>query len=153
MSSPKNWIVWSVGTWIQSRKNKRLYRSSGVLAAQFRFTLVLAAVLAPSGGSFPPWFKYRWGPPCASLTAQLVKNLPATQESQVQSLGREDPLEEGMTTHSSILAWRIPMGRGAWQGAVHGVTKSWTRPRLSKAQHSTVWITLGPMAILALSGQ
>ena len=38
----------------------------------------------------------------------MVKNLPAMQETQVQSLGQEDPLEEGMTTHSSILAWRIP---------------------------------------------
>ena len=38
----------------------------------------------------------------------MVKNLPALQESRVQSLGREDPLEKGMATHSSILAWRIP---------------------------------------------
>ena len=43
-----------------------------------------------------------------SLVAQTVKNPPAIQETQVRSLGREDPLEEGMTTHSSILAWRIP---------------------------------------------
>ena len=50
----------------------------------------------------------------ASLVAQLVKNLPAVQETLVQFLGWEDPLEEGMATHSSILAWRIPMGRGAW---------------------------------------
>ena len=44
----------------------------------------------------------------ASLVAQMVKNLPATQETQVRSLGREDPLEKGMATHSSTLAWRIP---------------------------------------------
>ena len=44
----------------------------------------------------------------ASLVAQMVKNLQAVQETQVQSLGQEDPLEEGMATHSSILAWRIP---------------------------------------------
>ena len=44
----------------------------------------------------------------------------------VQSLGGEDPLEEEMATHSIILAWRIPMDRGAWQAAVHGVTKSQT---------------------------
>ena len=44
----------------------------------------------------------------ASLIAQLVKNLPAVQETQVQSLGLEYPLEEGMATHFSILAWRIP---------------------------------------------
>ena len=44
----------------------------------------------------------------ASLVAQTVKNLPAMQEIQVRSLGWEDPLEEGMATHFSILAWRIP---------------------------------------------
>ena len=44
----------------------------------------------------------------ASLMAQLVKNLPAMQETQVQSLGHEDPLETGMATHSRTLAWRIP---------------------------------------------
>ena len=38
----------------------------------------------------------------------MVKNLPAVQETQVRSLGKEDPLEKGMATHSSILAWRIP---------------------------------------------
>ena len=45
---------------------------------------------------------------CASPVAQMVKNLPAVRETWVRSLGREDPLEEGMATHSSILAWRIP---------------------------------------------
>ena len=44
----------------------------------------------------------------ASLVAQTVKNLPAMQETQVLSLGQEDPLEKGMATHSSTLAWRIP---------------------------------------------
>ena len=44
----------------------------------------------------------------ASLLAQMVKNLPAMQETKVQSLGQEDLLEKGMATHSSILAWRIP---------------------------------------------
>ena len=44
----------------------------------------------------------------ASFIAQLVKNLPAVQETQVRSLGWEDPLEKEMATHSSILAWRIP---------------------------------------------
>ena len=43
-----------------------------------------------------------------SLVVQMVKNLPATQEAHVGSLGQEDPLEKGMATHSSILAWRIP---------------------------------------------
>ena len=57
----------------------------------------------------------------------MVKNLPAIREIWVQSLGGEDPLEEGMATHSSILAWRIHMDRGAWQATVHGVAKSRTR--------------------------
>ena len=43
------------------------------------------------------------------------------------SLGWEHSLEEGMATHSSVLAWRIPMDRGAWLAAVHGVAKSWTQ--------------------------
>ena len=58
--------------------------------------------------------------------AQMVRNLPAMQETHVQSLGQEDPLEKGMATHSSILAWTF-MDREAWWAKVHGVTKSWTR--------------------------
>ena len=56
----------------------------------------------------------------------MVMNLPAMQETWVGSLGWEDPLEEGLATHSSILAWRIPMDEGAWRAAVHGIAKSWT---------------------------
>ena len=63
----------------------------------------------------------------ASLGAQMVKNLPAMQEAWVSALGWEDPLEEGMATHSTILAWRIPMDREAWWAAVHRVTKSRTQ--------------------------
>ena len=47
-------------------------------------------------------------------------------KDMVRSLGREDPLEDGMATHSSILVWRILMDRGAWQATVHGVEKSQT---------------------------
>ena len=57
----------------------------------------------------------------------MVKNLPEIQETKVRSLGREDSLEKGMATHSSILSWRISMDRGAWWATVHGVTKSQTR--------------------------
>ena len=57
----------------------------------------------------------------------MVKNLPAMWETWLLSLGWEDPLEEGMATHSSILAWRIRMDRGAWQATVHGVTENRTR--------------------------
>ena len=56
----------------------------------------------------------------------MVKNPPAMQETQVQSLGGEDPLEKEMATHSSILTWRIPMDRGAWQAEGHEVAKGRT---------------------------
>ena len=64
--------------------------------------------------------QYSW----ASLVVQMAKNLPAMWETWVRSLGWEDPLEEGMATHYSILAWRIPMDRGAWWATVHGAAKS-----------------------------
>ena len=57
--------------------------------------------------------------------AQTVKNLPTVQKTWVQSLGWENPLEKGMATHSSILAWRIP-GTGVWWATVHRVAKSQT---------------------------
>ena len=79
------------------------------------------------------------------LMAQMAKNLPARHETQVRSLDWSNPLEEGMATHSSILALRIPwtpgeengnplqysclensLDRGTWRAAVHGVAKSWT---------------------------
>ena len=55
--------------------------------------------------------------------AQMVKNLPAMQETQVRSLGRDDPLEKEMAAHRSTLAWRIPRHRGAGQPAEHGTTE------------------------------
>ena len=69
--------------------------------------------------------------------APTVKILPATQETQVRSLDWEDPLGEEMATHSSILAWRIPMNRGAWRATVHGVAES--RARLSDCTHESSW--------------
>ena len=62
----------------------------------------------------------------ASLVAQTVKRLPEMWETRVRFLGREDPLEEGIATHSSILVWRIPTDRGAWRATVRGVAKSRT---------------------------
>ena len=59
----------------------------------------------------------------ASLVAQQIKNLPAMQDTQVQSLGQEDPLEKEMVTHSSICLGN-PMDRGAWWATVHGVTRA-----------------------------
>ena len=90
--------------------------------------------MIPGSGSSPGEgigypLQYSW----ASLVAQVVKNPPSMWQTWVQSLGWEDPLEEGLGTPSSILAWRIPMDRGAWWVTAHGVTKSWTQ----LSQHST----------------
>ena len=76
---------------------------------------------SPGGGIGYP-FQYSW----ASLVAQMVKNLSVMWETWVQSLGQEDPLEEGVATYSGILAWRIPMNRGGWWATVHGISKSQT---------------------------
>ena len=54
----------------------------------------------------------------------MVKNMPSMQEIQVQFLGQEDPLEKEKATHSSVLAWGIPMHRGAWWAIVHRVAES-----------------------------
>ena len=62
----------------------------------------------------------------ASLVAQTVNNPPAVRETWIRSLGWEDPLEKEMATHSSILAWRITIGRGVWQLQSNGVAKSQT---------------------------
>ena len=66
-------------------------------------------------------------PPIGFDGGSVSKESPAVQETWVQSLGWEDPREEGMATHSSILAWRIHMDRGAWWATVHGVAKIRTR--------------------------
>ena len=63
--------------------------------------------------------------------AQTVKSLPAMQEIWGLSLGREDSLEKGMATHTSILAWRIPMDGGSWQVTVHAVIELDTTERIS----------------------
>ena len=74
-------------------------------------------------------FQYSW----ASLVAQLVKNLPAMQKTWLQSLGQQDPLEEGMVTHSSSCL-ENPRDGGAWWAAVYGVAQSRTRlKRLSSS--------------------
>ena len=84
--------------------------------------------LIPGSGSSPGKgidypFQYSW----ASLVLQMVKNLPARWETCAQLLGWEDLLEEGMATHSSILALKILMDRGGWWATVHGVPKRWTQ--------------------------
>ena len=68
----------------------------------------------------------------ASQGAQMVRYLPSMWETWVQSLDWDDPLEKIMETHSSILAWRIPIDRGAWGATVHGIaTELNTSERLS----------------------
>ena len=64
--------------------------------------------------------QYSW----SSLVTQIVKNLPAVWETWARSLSWDDPLEEGMATYVSTLAWRILLSRGAWWATVHGITKS-----------------------------
>ena len=59
--------------------------------------------------------------------AQTVKNLPAMWKTWIRPLGWEDPLVKDMATHLSVLAWRIPMDRGAWWSTVHGIAKSRTQ--------------------------
>ena len=57
-------------------------------------------------------------------SGSVVKNLLPVQETCIQSLVLEDPLEQDMAAHTSILVWRIPMDRGAWRATVHGISKS-----------------------------
>ena len=67
----------------------------------------------------------------------MVKIPPAMQETWVQSLGQEDPLEKDMVTHSSILAWKNPMDRGAWQATVHGVARAGHNLGTKQQQHTS----------------
>ena len=89
-----------------------------------------------------------------SLAAQTVKDLPATQETQVGSLGREDPLEQVLAPHSSILAWRIP-----WTEELGGLQSlgSQTRTRPRACTHALKSMAVGPgprlgPCLLSLSG-
>ena len=65
------------------------------------------------------------------------KNLPAVQKTWIPSLGRDDPLEEGMATYSSILAWRIPLDRGAWRATVHRVAQGQTQLKWLSSRSSS----------------
>ena len=90
-------------------------------------------------GSWLYWYHY--DPRRASLVARMVKNLPAVWETWVRSLGQEDPLEKGMATHSSILAWRIPWteepGRLQSMGSQR-VRHDWTTNILSSQNFSSL---------------
>ena len=80
------------------------------------------------------WALYR-----VFLVTQKGKNLPAIWETWVQFLHWEDPLEEGITTYSSILAWRIRMDRRAWWATIHGVTKSQAQ-LTDQAEHRALYM-------------
>ena len=71
--------------------------------------------------------------------AQTVKNLPAMQETGVRSLGWEDPLEKGMATHSSILAWRIP-----WTEEPGGLYSPWDHKESDRTEQLTLSLSLSP---------
>ena len=98
-------------------------------------SLILGLGSSPGEGIGYPLL-YVW----TRLVAQMIKKMPEMQETWVRSLGWEDPLKESMATHSSILAWRIPMDRSL-AGTVHGVTESDTTEQLSTV-HVYLW-TLG----------
>ena len=85
--------------------------------------------------------------------AQLVKNLHAIWDTWAQSLSWENPLEEGMATHSSIVAWRIPMDRGAWRATIHGVAESGQTEWLSTSQKHRWSITLDCFGVWRRWGQ
>ena len=88
--------------------------------------------------------QYSW----ASMVAQIVKNPPEMWETWVRSLGWKDPMEEGMATHSRILAWWIPMDRGAWQATVHEVVNSqiwlsdWAQYSIPLYEYNTTYLSI-----------
>ena len=108
---------------IYNKGSRRVLYNAGKSISEEDITLI--KIYSPSTGA-PKYIKEILTGIRASLVAQTVKNLPAMWETWVQSLGWEDPLEEGRTTHSSVLAWRILIDRGAWWATVHGVTKTRT---------------------------
>ena len=69
----------------------------------------------------------------------VVKNPPVKYETQVRSLGLEDPLEKEMATCSTILAWKIPMDKGAWHTTVHEVAESQTQLRTHSHTYSRLY--------------
>ena len=87
------------------------------------------------------------------LGLQTVKNPPAMRETWVRSLGWEDPLDEGMATHSSILASRIPVDRGAWRAAVHGIKKkSDMTEQLSTLYYTLIFLIISELIFLKVLG-
>ena len=125
-----------------------------VKKAQWKYfsPLIFSWYASLSSNLFFPKARWRWHRPwgcgskrkdllfydCLSLAAQTAKNPPAMWEAWVWSLGWEDPLEESMVTHSTILARRIPMDRGAWQSTPWGHKESDMTEQLNTGQR-TIW--------------
>ena len=106
---------------LENRRDGEAWWAAVYGVAQSRTRLKRLSSSSKEGLGYP--LQYSW----AFLVTQMVKNLPAMQETWVQFLVWEDTLEESMATHSSVLAWRIPMDRGTRWATVHGVTKSQTQ--------------------------
>ena len=90
---------------------------------------------------------------CAFPSSSAGKEVSCDEGStgdEVWSLGREDPLEKGRATHSSTVAWRLSMNRGAWWAAVHGFTESWTRLSLSTYRSIFLGCVAGPCCLSAV---
>ena len=92
-------LLWE-NVWTTYRIVRGIYKTSRCTSIQFLFPCPLWMLMMP--------VRCHWFLPWASLVAQVVKNSPAMWETWVRSQGWEDPLEKGTSTHSSVLAWRIP---------------------------------------------
>ena len=130
------WVIqspYSLKEWVRSFDEEYLGNSAGkgfACNAGDPGSIPGSGSSSGEGRGYP--VQYSW----ASLVAQMVKNLPAMQETWVQPLGWEDPLEEDMGTPLSILAWRIPTDRGLEGYSPSGCKESDTTERLSTAHHS-----------------
>ena len=121
------WIQQPGGQW--SIGSQRLGHDWSARGCSPKWHLLLASSIFPFSLTFFPKFLIiiTWFSEFTSfLLAQTVKNPRAMVEICVQTLGREDPLEEGMATHSSALAWRIPWTEEPGGAMVHKITKNWT---------------------------
>ena len=121
-------LVWRILAWVQTVGRTQLSDFHFHETSETSFPGKESTCNAGDPGSIPG---SRRSPgdgidyPLQYSSAFLVeKNPPAMWETWDRSLGWKDPLEEGMATHSGILAWRIPMDRGAWRTTIHGVSKS-----------------------------
>ena len=111
----------------QSHLVKPIIQQTRIYLGEIGVAVVICLSSGPGFGNH--WlcccYGLNWGFPDSSVVKK--KNLPAVQDTRVPSLGREDPLEEEVATHPSILPWRIPLDRGAWWATAQTLTKSQTQ--------------------------